>query len=308
MTPIFYNTRQKLERLITNSSKNPKYKRKGLKRFINITFASFSLIVLYFSKFKPSIVLFLFFLAFVLNIIIQYFDDVTTLKEALKYFKKDKDIKAYRLLDAVYQRTNASQVLEIILEYFKEKGEPEEGEKIIIFKEWGLYSKKNKKLDKIYININKTIGYIKSCRQNIKKFKNKEIELEKLLLNEENENLRQGYVNAISSYKEMQGLETSKLKFYENSKNELYKIKDYHIGQIKLSELTNELEQAKQEYFKNSFVEKNITAEDIYNSIENEKSYIEALDYYSESILNSSNIKMFEELQKEFDDKTKKIR
>ncbi len=106
----------------------------------------------------------------------------------------------------------------------------------------------------------------------------------------------------------MQGLETSKLRFYENSKNELYKIKDYHIGQIKLNELTNELEQAEQEYFKNSFVESNITAENIYNSIENEKSYIEALDYYSESILNTSNIKMFDELQKEFDEKTKMIR
>ncbi len=304
MQPIFYNTRQKLERLIKNSKKDSKFKKTRLNKIAIISFVSASIVVLYFLKFRPIFMIALLVLGYILNVVFQSFNNVNTLKQALNHFKKGNDNKALKLIKSVYRKTKDTRLLDIILEYFKEKGEPEEGEKIIISKEQKFYRKKDEKLDQIYQNIYKTIDYIGSCRQNIKKFTNKETEIEELLLDEKNLNLKQGYTNAISSYKEMQSLETSKLHFYQKSKNELYKIKDYHIGQIKLDDLTKELEQAEQEYFKDSFVESNITAENIYNSIENEKSYIEALDYYSESILNSKNIKTFDELQKEFEIKT----
>jgi len=308
METIFYNTRQKLERLIKNSEKIPKNKRNNTNKVLIISLLSVSMIVLYFLKFRPPAIVALLVLSYFINAFFNSFKKINILKKALNFFKKGNDIKAFKLLRRIYKKTNDKNLLEIILEYFKEKGEPEEGEKIIISQEYKIFRKKDKKLDQIYKNINKTFDYIKKCRQNIEKFEAKKNELRELLSEENNQNLRQGYLNAISSYKEMYSLETNKLQFYENSKKELYKIKDYHIGQVKLNELTNELEQAEQEYFKNSFVENSITAEDIYNSIENEKSYIEALDYYGEDILNSTNFKMFEELQKEFEEKIKMIR
>ena len=74
---------------------------------------------------------------------------------------------------------------------------------------------------------------------------------------------------------------------------------------MKLKQATSELEAKEDDYFKKSFIEKYIPADNLSEFIKYENSYIEALEYYSEDISNSSTYKIFDQLKQEFADLSK---
>ena len=291
----------KIQKAIKETNKN-NFSKKTQIIILIIIFIIFAIISIVFKRFGIIGSVVGIFIIFMSLFLLKNFKPRNYLNSAKSALEKNNLEKLWSYLEKAYYKTKKTIIFELIQDLANYTKQEEKSELIELLLEMKFVKKTKKRFLKIYNNLLNTLEFILKCKTKIKEFKTKKNTIEKDLLKENNLALKEKFQGLVTRYDEMLSLENSKLEFYSKSKTELYELKNYHQSNSKFQKELTELQETEDSYFKNSFKEKNIPAENISDFIQYENSYIKALEYYSEEISNSNSLKMFEQLTKDFDE------
>jgi len=146
--------------------------------------------------------------------------------------------------------------------------------------------------------------YIAKHKNVIVKSKKKIVDLEQQLLKTKELTLKSEYQKLIKRYEDIIDLENSKIQFYQKAQNELFNLKENHIVTHKLLDEKQELEGLENSLLEKSILESYNSEMTIDDFISYESSYLEAIKEYSETVSNSSDQNLFEDVIQNFKDKT----
>jgi hypothetical protein len=229
--------------------------------------------------------------------------------QAINFIKEQNYSRALDLLLDVYEK-NKSEILWSIIDDFVKKYPPTDEQQARISLLQMPKKKKNikdTKLKEILEQLGNVTEYIKKHTEVINKIRKKISDLNLKIQSTLDARIKSEYESLIKRYTDIIELEKSKIKFYEKARNELLKLKENHLFTQNLIK-----EKAELENLENNLLEKSIT--EAYNSdmsiddfINYEKSYLDAIKEYSETVSVSSDKNIFEEIIRKFDNKTEFI-
>lgn len=167
--------------------------------------------------------------------------------------------------------------------------------------------KKDPKLFEIIKQIKTLTDYISKHSKIIEKSRKKISDLKEQIFNTNESKLKLEYEKLIKRYNDIIELEKSKIDFYGKAQNELLKLKENHIVTQKLLNERQELEGLENSLLEKSIYEAMDPEMGIDEFISYESAYLDAIKEYSETVSNSSDQNLFEDVILEFKDKTKRL-
>ncbi|MEA3450525.1 MAG: hypothetical protein U9Q83_01325, partial [Bacteroidota bacterium] len=164
--------------------------------------------------------------------------------------------------------------------------------------------KDDPKLFEILKQIKLVADYIAKHNIVINKSQKKIMDLQQQTLKAKDFRFKSEYDKLVKRYDDIIELENSKIKFYQKAQNELLNLKENHIVTQKLLDEKNELEGLENTLLEKSIIESYDSEMTIDDFIKYESSYLEAIKEYSETVSNSSNQNLFEDVIQDFNHKT----
>ncbi len=229
------------------------------------------------------------------------------LHRAITEIRNQNFQKALDYMLSVHENIQNDRLWTIILE-FSEKYKPSETQQSRMSSEMIKNEKDIEKDDPKLFEILKQIklvaDYITKHQNIIKQSRQKIINLNQQLNKTMETKLRTEYEKLIKRYNDIIELEESKISFYNKAQKELLKLKENHILSQKLLDEKQELEGLENSLLEKSVHEAYSTDMSIDDFISYETSYLEAIKEYSETVSNSSDQNLFEDIIQKFNDKT----